>query len=72
MGIKSFLYNTRKNVPVKRMQKIFFALLILIGIVSGYFIAQIIISFEELSDIKPLETYSMYSIPTKVYDIKGR
>ncbi|OHD59301.1 MAG: hypothetical protein A2014_10160 [Spirochaetes bacterium GWF1_49_6] len=72
MGIKSFLYNTRKNVPVKRMQKIFFALLVMIGIVSGYFIAQIIISFEELSDIRPLETYSMYSVPTKVYDIKGR
>jgi len=72
MGIKSFLYNTRKNVPVKRMQKIFFALLIIIGLISGYFIAQIIISFDELSDIRPLETYSMYSVPTKVYDINGR
>ena len=72
MGIKGIIYNTRKNVPVTRLQKIFFSLLILIGILSGYFIAQIIISFEELSDIKPLETYSMYNVPTKVYDVKNR
>lgn len=54
------------------MQKIFFACLIALGAVAGIFIAYIIITFSELKDIKPLENYSTYDVPTKVFDINNK
>lgn len=54
------------------MQKIFFIALVVIGLFTGIFIAQIIITFSDLKDIKSLENYSTYSVPTKVYDVNNK
>ena len=68
MGLKKFLNETRKHLPLSTMQKIFFGALILLGFFTGIFIAQIIMTFSDLKDIKSLENYSTYAVPTKVYD----
>ncbi len=72
MKLKKFFYNLRKHFPLKRMQTLFFAVLILIGIITGLTAGVIISTFHNLKDIKPLETYSQYSVPTKVFDVHGR
>ncbi len=72
MGFKKFLNETRKHFPLTTIQKIFFYGILAIGFITGIIIAQIIITFSTLKDIKALENYSLYSVPTKVYDVKGR
>ncbi|MGA2142027.1 MAG: PBP1A family penicillin-binding protein [Brevinematales bacterium] len=72
MSFKRFLHEARIKMPLTTMQKIFFYCLIGLGAVAGIFIAYIIITFSELKDIKPLENYSTYDVPTKVYDINGK
>ncbi len=72
MSLKRFFRNTRKKFPVKKVQRIFLIVLLIIGLLTGIFIAEIITTFSTLKDIKPLETYSQYSVPTKVYDINNR
>ena len=72
MGLKKFLNETRKNFPLQTINKIFFVSMIILGFLTGIFIAQIFITFSTLKDIKALENYAMYSVPTRVYDVKGR
>ncbi len=72
MSFKRFLHEARLRLPLTTMQRIFFACLIGLGAVIGIFIAYIIITFTELKDIKPLENYSTYDVPTKVYDINEK
>ncbi len=72
MGLKKFLNESRKHFPFTTIQKIFFVSILVLGFLTGIFIAQILITFSTLKDIKALENYSLYSVPTKVYDIKGR
>lgn len=72
MTIKRAVHQVRKKLPISRLQKIFFGILILIGALTGLFIAQVHIAFSRLKDIKPLETYSGYAVPTRVYDINGQ
>jgi penicillin-binding protein 1A len=72
MGLRKFIHEARKHFPLPTLQKVFFGFLILIGFLTGIFIAQIMIAFSDLKDIKALENYSSYSVPTKVYDIKER
>ncbi len=71
MSIKRTINRTRKKLPLTTLQKIFFGLLIVIGALTGLFIAQVHISFTKLKDIKPLESYTGYAMPTRVYDIHG-
>ncbi|MGC8765934.1 MAG: penicillin-binding protein 1A [Brevinematia bacterium] len=71
MGLRKFLNETRKHFPFTTIQKIFFFGILALGFLTGIFIAQIMVTFSTLKDIKSLEDYSMYSVPTKVYDIKG-
>jgi penicillin-binding protein 1A len=72
MSFRRHLHQWRKKLPLPKLETVFYTLLVLIGIVSGIVIAQITITFHELSDIKPLESYSTYAIPTKVYDRNGK
>jgi len=72
MSFKRFVHEVRIKLPLTAMQKIFFSCLIALGAVAGIFIAYIIITFSELKDIKPLENYSTYDVPTKVYDINNK
>lgn len=72
MSLRKFWHEARKNFPLTTMQKVFFAALIVIGFLTGIFIAQIIVTFSDLKDIKTLENYSTYSVPTKVYDINNQ
>jgi penicillin-binding protein 1A len=72
MSLKKFWHEARKNFPLTTMQKVFFAALIVIGFLTGIFIAQIIVTFSDLKDIKTLENYSTYAVPTKVYDINSK
>ncbi len=72
MSFKRFLHEARLKLPLTSMQRIFFSCLIALGAVIGIFIAYIIITFSELKDIKPLENYSSYDVPTKVYDINNK
>jgi penicillin-binding protein 1A len=69
MSFKRVINNTKKKLPLTRLQKIFYGILVFIGVLTGVLVAQIIITFTRLNDIRPLETYSKYSVPTKVYDI---
>ncbi len=71
MTIKRAVHKVRKKLPITRLQKIFFGILIALGALTGLFIAQVNIAFTRLKDIKPLETYSGYAVPTRVYDIHG-
>ncbi len=72
MSVKKHLHNLRKKLPLSKLEVVFYTLLVLVGIVAGIVIAQITITFHELSDIKPLESYSTYAVPTKVYDVNGK
>ncbi len=72
MSIKRFWHEARRHFPLPVMQKVFFVFLLVIGLMTGIFIAQIIVTFSDLKDIRKLENYSAYSVPTKVYDINGR
>ena len=72
MSLKKFWHEARKNFPLTTMQKVFFTVLIVIGFLTGIFIAQIIVTFSDLKDIKTLENYSTYAVPTKVFDINGQ
>lgn len=72
MSIKKYVHQIRKKFPLTTMQKIFFGALIALGLLTGIFISQIILTFSDLKDIKSLENYSTYSIPTKVYDKNGK
>ncbi len=72
MSFKRFIHEARLKLPLTTMQKIFFISLIALGAVIGIFIAYIIITFSELKDIKPLENYSTYAVPTKVYDVNNK
>ncbi|MGL5720965.1 MAG: penicillin-binding protein 1A [Brevinema sp.] len=38
---------------------------------TGLFIGRVILTFKDLKDVSKLDTYSNYSVPTKIYDIKG-
>jgi len=71
MSFRRFINEARLKLPLTTMQKIFYASLIALGALTGLFIAYIIITFTELRDIKPLENYSTYAVPTKVYDINN-
>jgi penicillin-binding protein 1A len=71
MTIRKVLHDIRSLVPISVVQKIFFGLLVVIGFLTGIFISQIVITFSDLKDISPLENYSRFSVPTKVYDSKG-
>jgi len=66
MSFKRVINNTKKKLPLTRLQKIFYGILVFIGVLTGVLVAQIIITFTRLNDIRPLETYSKYSVPTKV------
>jgi len=72
MSLKKRLHEIRKHLPLSRLEIIFYTLLVIIGVVAGIVIAQITITFRDLSDIKPLESYSTYAVPTKVYDVNGK
>lgn len=72
MSLKKHLHEIRKRLPLPKLEIIFYTILVMIGIVAGIVIAQITITFRELSDIKPLESYSTYAVPTKVYDVNGK
>lgn len=71
MSVKKTVHDIRRKLPLKLVQKIFFGILLFIGFGLGVFISQIIITFSELEDIKPLENYSRFSVPTKVYDVNN-
>lgn len=72
MSVRKFLHQVRVHFPLKTMQKIFFGALIFLGFLTGIFIANVIITFSDLKDIRQLENYSTYSVPTKVWDQKGK
>lgn len=72
MSYKKFINQFRKKFPLDRIQKLFYGTLIVFGIILGLFVSNIIITFTRLTDIKPLETYSKYSVPTKIFDINGQ
>lgn len=72
MSLKKHLHEIRKRLPLPKLEIVFYTILVMIGIITGVVIAQITITFRDLSDIKPLESYSSYAVPTKVYDVKGK
>ncbi len=72
MSIKKHMNKIRKKFPLPSVMKVFLLLLLAIGVITALFIAHLIISFSRMKEIKPLESYSGYSVPTRVYDIKGR
>ena len=72
MSIRKYLLQTRKKFNLTSVQKIFFGALIALGFLTGLFVAKIIITFSDLKDIRSLEDYSSYSVPTQVYDINGK
>lgn len=72
MSFKRFVRETRKKLPVSKLQLILLIVLLFGGLLTGIIIAETVTTFNTLKDIKPLETYSQYSVPTKVYDINNR
>lgn len=72
MKVTKFIYSLRKHFPLQRIQHLFFALLLIGIILTGLISGIILVTFHQLKDIKPLETYSQYSVPTKIFDIHGK
>lgn len=69
MSLKQAVYKLRKKIPTTTIEWILYVLLLIGGILTGIIIAFIISTFTDMEAIKPLETYSDYSVPTKVYDV---
>lgn len=59
-------------MSIKRWQIWLFISLGLLSIGTGLFLSNIIVTFRDLKDVSKLDTYSNYSVPTKILDIKGR
>ena len=72
MSVNKVLNQVKKKFPLSRAQLIFFIIILSFGAFSGFVVAQIIITFNDLKDIKPLESYSTYSVPSRVFDKKKR
>jgi len=59
-------------MSLKNWQIKLFIILGVIALGTGIGLTKLIITFNNLEDVKQLDAYSHYSIPSKLYDIKGR
>ncbi|MGL4367809.1 MAG: penicillin-binding protein 1A [Brevinemataceae bacterium] len=59
-------------MSLKSWQIKLFILLGLAALITGFGLTKLIITFNDLQDVEKLDAYAHYSVPSKLYDIKGR
>lgn len=59
-------------MSLKSWQIKLFIVLGIIALGTGIGLTKLVITFNDLKDVSQLDAYSHFSVPTKIYDIKGR
>ncbi len=72
LGIKSFFIKIKKGITIRRIEQCVIVLLFLIFVGSGVVVGLMSYEFKNLKDIRALDDYSVYELPTEVYDRNGK
>ncbi|MGL4561630.1 MAG: transglycosylase domain-containing protein, partial [Brevinema sp.] len=59
-------------MSLKSWQIKLFIVLGVIALATGIGLTNLVISFNDLKDVSQLDAYSHFSVPSKIYDVKGR
>lgn len=70
--IGRFFSALRRKITLRRIEQTVIVLLLLVFIGSGILVGVMIFQFESLKDIRALDDYSVYELPTEVYDRNGK